>query len=414
MPLPHEERALELVHASREALLFVLQHHWLAWLIAFAWASRAAAAMRGLPTIPNLLLPQFDAVPEREPSIVVIVPARNEERDIAATLESLLAQDYPYVKIIAVNDRSTDTTGAAMDAVARQHPGKLTARHVEVLPEGWLGKTHAMALAADVAMADGRPDFLLFTAGDVLFASDALRRALVNAQRTRADHFVLFPTTIIRRWDEAALLGFFQIMGLWAVPPWRVAASKSWRDAIGIGAFNMMRTEAYQKIGGFAALRMEIVEDLALARRVKRAGLSQRVAFGRDMVGVHWAAGGPVNVMTKNIFSAFHFSVPLLLIGCVWLAVFCVGPFVAIFIPGYTAPAAVAIVSLAIVYALIKKHSGLSAWNALLAPFAAATFIYALLRSMVVTRRQGGVIWRGTCYPLAELRRNAAPLFPRR
>ncbi len=383
--------------------------HAAAWLIALTWLALALAAARGLPRIPNLLRSQYDlpATPA-SPRLTVIVPARNEQQDILPTLESLLGQDYPDLQILAVDDRSTDATGALITALAAAHPTRLQAISITQLPPHWLGKTHAMAIAANHAIATLAPDFLLFTDADILFRPDTLRRALAHAAHTRADHLVLFPTTIIRRWDEAALLGFFQIIGLCATRPWRASTSKSYRDAVGIGAFNLVSTSAYQHIGGFESLRMEIVEDLALGRRIKRLGLTQRVAFGRDLVRIHWAAGVPglVQVMTKNIFAACHFSPARLFVAVAWLTLFCIAPFVAVCIPGYIAPSLLVILSLFLVYSLVRRHSGISPFNTFLAPFAAATFIYTLLRSMVVTLRQGGVLWRGTFYPLAELRRH--------
>ncbi len=375
-----------------------------AWFIALAWLVRGIAAVRGLPTIPDLLLSEHDRNPVGDPTLAIIVPARNEQRDIAACLHSLLAQDYPYLQIIGVNDRSTDDTGAIMDSLSGQ---RLHVLHIGELPSGWLGKTHAMATAA----AQVTSEYLLFTDADILFRPDALRRALAYAVATRADHLVVVPTTLIRRWDEAALISFFHIVGLWGVRSWKVADPKA-RDAVGIGAFNLIRRDAYKQIGGFEALRMEIVEDLGLARRVKRAGLRQRIAFGRGLVNVHWASGvtGLVNVMTKNIFSAFRYSIPLLLIGCAWIALFCVVPFAAVFCWPLTTPSALVIASIFLVYILMSRPTGLSPWNALLTPFAASLFIYALLRSMLTTLRQGGVIWRGTFYSLAELRRSVPPL----
>ena len=224
------------------------------------------------------------------------------------------------------------------------------------------------------------------------------------------------PTTIIRRWDEAALLAFFQVFGLWAARPWKVADPKALRDAIGIGAFNLLRSSAYQRIDGFEALRMEIVEDLGIARRIKEAGLAQRFVYGLGLVSLHWASGvnGIVNVMTKNIFSVFRFRIALLLIGCLWLTSFCVMPFIAIWSAPFTIPAALAIAAMAVGFWLLSEFSGLSGWNVLLTPFAACLLIYALLRSMVITLAQGGVVWRGTFYPLAELRRHATPVIPRR
>ena len=383
----------------------------LGWLIPILWILRVLDAARGIPTLPDLTLRANNLIPRTPVTIAVIVPARNEEANVAACLNSLLSQDYP-VQIIAVDDRSTDTTGLVMDLYTGPTLTKLA---IEALPAGWLGKTHAMTRAAELAIATHQPDYLLFTDADILFHPTALRLALAHALVTRADHLVLAPSTIIRRWDEAALLSFFQIFGLWAARPWRVADPAA-RDAIGIGAFNLIRREAYQQVGGFAALRMEIVEDLALARRVKAYGLRQRFAYGLGLVSVHWAAGLPglVRVMTKNVFAATNYHISLLLLGCVWLWFFCVGPFVAVALHPTSIPNALTVVSIAYGYFLLSRLSGRSAWNFLLAPFAAATFIFILLRSMVTTLRQGGVEWRGTFYPLAELRKNAVPLNQRK
>jgi len=381
----------------------------LAWLVALAWLWKVTDAAFGLPRIPNLLLPEHNIAPAGSPSITVIVPARNEAADIAATLHSLLAQDYPNLQIIAVDDRSTDQTGDLIDTIAGEHPDKLRALHVTDLPSGWLGKTHAMALAARQAPTD----YLLFTDADVLFRADAIRRALGHAVATSAGHLVTMPTTLIHRWDESAILGFFQIFALWGTRPWRVADPNSKRDALGIGAFNLLSRSAYLEIGGFESLRMEIIEDLALARRIKHAGLVQRVAFGRGLVSLHWASGikGLVGVMTKNLFSAFRFSIWLALLGCLWLLVFCVAPAAGLFFAPTRIPATLTIAAVVWAYWLMSRHSGISTGNALFFPFGALVFIFTLLRSMLLTLKRGGVIWRGTFYPLTVLRKNAAPLF---
>jgi glycosyltransferase involved in cell wall biosynthesis len=379
------------------------------WLIAILWLSKSLAAALGLPRVPNLLDPQHNRSPQGEPSITIIVPARNEAADIAASLHSLLAQDYSNLHIIAVDDRSTDDTGAIIDRIAAQYPEKLRTLHITELPEGWLGKTHAMALAARLSPTD----YLLFTDADVLFHPAAIRLALTNAVATHADHLVLVPTTLIHRWDEAAILGFFQTFSLWGARPWRIPDPNSKHDAIGIGAFNLLRREAYQQIGGFESLRMEIVEDLGLGRRIKRAGLAQRIVFGRGLVSLHWASGvaGLVSVMTKNLWAAFRFYLWLALLGCLWLLAFCVAPTIALFFAPTRVPAILTLAAVTWAYRLLNRHSGISTWNALFFPFAALVILFALLRSIAVTLQQGGVTWRGTFYPLAELRKNAAPLF---
>jgi hypothetical protein len=295
-----------------------------------------------------------------------------------------------------------------MDSFADRYPDRVKVIHVTDLPAGWLGKTHAMALAA----RESESAYLLFTDADIVFRPDALRRSMMYAVASEADHLVTLPTLVLKRWDEAALLSFFQVCALWASRPWKVADPSAKRDAVGVGAFNLLRREAYEQVGGFEALRMEIIEDLGIARRVKRAGLRQRVAFGKGLVSVHWAPGalGVVKVLTKNIFSAFQFQIPLLLLACGWLIAFCVLPVVVI-VPGLVLPALLTAVGTTVVYTGLRRHSGISAWNAALAPFAALLLIYALLRSMVATLRQGGVVWRGTFYPLAELRKHVAPMW---
>jgi glycosyltransferase involved in cell wall biosynthesis len=380
-----------------------------AWLIALTWLWKVIAAALGLPRVPNLLLPEHNIAPAGSPSLTVIVPARNEAADIAATLRSLLAQDYPNLHIIAVDDRSTDQTGAIIDTIAAQHPEKLRSLHITELPSGWLGKLHAMALAARQAPTD----YLLFTDADVLFHPTAVRIALANAVATRADHLVTLPTTIIKRWDEAAILGFFPICSLWAARPWRIANPEAMRDSIGIGAFNLLRREVYHQVGGFESLRMEVIEDLGLGRRIKRAGFAQRIVFGRGLVSLHWASGvaGLVSVMTKNLWAAFRFRISLALLGCLWLLTFCVAPAVGLFFHPTRIPAIVTFAAVAWSYQLMSRRSSISTWNALFFPIAALVILFTLLRSMLLTLTQGGIIWRSTFYPLAELRKNAAPLF---
>ncbi len=379
-----------------------------AWFVALSWLAKTVEASFGMPRVTDLLGDEYDRQPEGMPSLTVIVPGRNEERDITACLESLLAQDYEQLQIIAVDDRSTDMTGTLMDELAASCPARLRTIHIRELPADWLGKTHAMALAASTA----NTDWLLFTDADVLFRPDSLRRSLVYAVESGADHLVTVPTPVIRRWDEGMVLGFFQTFGMWGARPWKIANPRARFDAIGVGAFNLVRRSAYEQIGGFEALRMEIVEDVGLGRRIKGTGLAQRIAFAPGLVRVHWASGawGLVNVLTKNLFSAFRFHISLALGACLWLAVFCAAPVLGLLLRDTRLPAFLTLAAIGWTYRLYGRVSGIAIWQALLSPFAALLFLYALLRSMVTTLRQGGVVWRGTFYPLETLRRYAAPL----
>jgi GT2 family glycosyltransferase len=341
--------------------------------------------------------------------VAVIVPARNEAAGVRACLESLLGQDYSNLWVIAVDDRSTDETGAILDGVAAAHAGQLEVMHVAELPAGWLGKTHAMAKAARRVIAEHEPDYLLFTDADIVFRRDALRRSVAAAAASEADHFVVMPTTVTKSRGEAMLLSFFQTMSMWGVRTWRVADPRAKRDAMGVGAFNLIRRDVYQRLGGFDATPMEVLEDLMLGRRVKAAGLRQRVATAPGMVSVHWAEGvaGLVNGLTKNMFAVFRFRPVLLMGAAAWLMLFCFGPLAFMGVGGTRVPGAIALACIAGLYGLSSRTSQLSPLYAVLFPVGAGLMLYSMVRSMVVTLRDGGVTWRGTFYPLGELRRNA-------
>jgi glycosyltransferase involved in cell wall biosynthesis len=381
----------------------------IAWLTGAAWLYKLLETALGIASVPNLLAPKYDVAPAGSPSVTVIVPARDEAAKVADCVESLLGQDYLNLRILAVDDRSSDQTGAILDELSRTHSARLEVLHVTALPASWLGKTHAMASAARQTIATHNPDYLLFTDADIVFRADAIRRSLAQAVASKADHFVLLPTTVAKSRGEGMLLAYLQVISLWAVRPWRVADPKAKRDAVGVGAFNLVRSAAYQQLGGFDAAPMEILEDLTLGRRVKNAGLRQRVATAPEMVSVHWAAGmfGIVKGMGKNIFAVFGFRPALLLGAAAIMALSCIAPIAFLAIDGTRFPAVVALVSVAGLYILWSRSSRLSSGYAALFPVAAAVVIYAMVRSMLLTLGKGGVTWRGTFYPLAELRRHS-------
>ena len=373
--------------------LFVL----LDWLIVLSWLIRALVWRRMFPRVPDLTqaLPSQPST-QALPSLSVIVPARNEAADITATLVSLLASEGVNLQVIAVNDRSTDQTGSRMQAVAG-----VQVLNVTELPSGWLGKTHAMDLAARHATGE----WLLFTDADVTFRCEALRRVLRFAVTSRADHVVLFPTILMHTWSERMMIAFLQVLSVWAMRPWKAPDPQARRDAIGVGAFNMIRRDVYDALGGWEALRLEVVEDLALGRRVKASGYAQRVAVGVDLVSVRWANGafGVVENLTKNLFAFFGFRPALLLAFACGITMFTLFPLAVVWLSPY--PAAVLVIALFLLYQQAGKYHHFSAAQLPLFPLAAVLLLYALFRSMAIALWRGGITWRGTFYPLSELRR---------
>ncbi len=386
-----------------------MTHLWIAvaWIVALAWFVKLVEVAFGFPRVPDLTK-LYDKAPKEGPAVVAIVPARNEERNVAGCIQSLLRQDYANLHVIAVDDRSTDRTGAVMDEIARDAGGWLAVLHITQLPAGWLGKPHAMSAAVSLAISGINPSYLLFTDGDVLFAPCAVRRSLAHLAASRADHLVLMPTTVAKTLGEAAVLSYIQTMSLWAVRPWRVSDPAAKRDAVGIGAFNLLSASAYKQVGGFEAMPMEVLDDLYLGRRIKWAGLKQEVAIGPDMVQVHWAPGalGIVTGLTKNIFAVFRYRPLLLIAAAAWVVLFSVAPAAAMIVSGTRPAGIIALASVAGVYVFSARINRISPLYALFFPFAGLMVAYAMLRSMFVTLSQGGIRWRETFYSLDELRKN--------
>ena len=197
--------------------------------------------------------------------VSAIIPARNEEDSIARAVESVAAQPE-IAEIIVVDDQSTDRTAAILTELAARIP-KLKILHTRALPPGWVGKNYAVTLAADVAQGD----WLLFTDADTRHMPGATRRALADAVDHNAVLVSYSPEQELGSFWERALIPFVYC---------RLSAKFSFArvndpklpDAAANGQFLMLLRDVYRKVGGHAAIASEVLEDVALARRVKRAG----------------------------------------------------------------------------------------------------------------------------------------------
>jgi glycosyltransferase involved in cell wall biosynthesis len=384
--------------------------HWIAGtILALAWFSRIIDAAIGMPKVANITTPEWNRNPvaaSGDSLVSIIVPARNEERDIEQSLGRLLELDYSNYEVIAVNDRSTDRTGEIMESVAARPAahGRLRVIHHRELPAGWLGKTHAMWTAANEA----KGKWLLFTDADVQFKPDSVRRALAYAEAENADHVVLFPQMIMKRPGEFMMIAFFQTMFVFGHRPWKVADPKS-KDHMGVGAFNMIRRSTYDAVGTYEALRMEVLDDMKLGKVVKNAGFAQRNVFGEDLISIRWARGarGVVENLTKNFFAVLSFQWWRTLISAFGLAFLNLMPFLGLWLAhGWERlPYGIALGSMFLIYLGMSWRSGVPAYYFLLHPVSTALFVYTLLLSMCHALWNDGIIWRGTRYPLEELRK---------
>ncbi len=384
--------------------------HWIAGcILALAWFSRIIDAAIGMPKVQDISLPEWNLNPviaAGSPRVSIIVPARNEQQDISQTLTQLMVLDYDNYEVIAVNDRSTDQTGELMDRVAADPATheRLKIVHITELPAGWMGKTHAMWIAGKQATGD----WLLFTDADVLFKPDSVRRALAYGEAEHADHVVLFPQMIMKRPGEKMMVAFFQTLFVFGHRPWRVADPKS-KDHMGVGAFNMVRRSVYEQVGTFERLRMDVLDDMKLGKVVKESGYAQRNVFGEDLISLRWANGamGMVNNLTKNFFAVLSFQWWRTIITCFGIAFLNLGPFLGIWLAHGWArlPYGIALFSMFSIYVGMSRKSPVPPYYFFLHPISTVLFVYTLLRSMFLTLTQDGVVWRGTKYPLDELRK---------
>lgn len=385
--------------------------HVLNWVsgvaLAATWLYHTLAARRGIPQIAELTQPEYAvAAGIGLPRVSIIVPARNEAPMIESAVRSLLTIDYPDYELIVVDDRSEDATGEILNRLKSEYGERLVVVHVRELPAGWLGKTHAMWSAAREATGE----WILFSDADVLHAPEALQRAVYYAELEGVEHMVLLPTMLTESVGERMMISFFQAMFIFAYRPWKVRDQNA-RDSMGVGAFNMVRRTAYEQIGSYESMRLSVVDDMRLGEKVKQAGLASLVAFGDGMVTIRWAvgAGGVMRNLTKNFFAQLHYNLAFAIAaacGMLWLHL---GPWLGTaFSTGWArAGYAIALCCLVAVYVAMGKRTKIGFGYVLLHPAASLLMVFTMMLSTALTLWRGGVVWRGTFYPLEELKRGS-------
>jgi cellulose synthase/poly-beta-1,6-N-acetylglucosamine synthase-like glycosyltransferase len=356
--------------------------------------------VRRLPSLVELATtvekPTVEVRPQR---CSIVVAARDEEQRIAGTVERLLSQQGVDLELIVVDDRSTDRTGEILSQLASEDP-RVRSLRVDVLPAGWLGKCHACHLAAQAA----EYEWILFTDADCWLQPDVLWRALLLAARAEAEHVTLTPgvapeTISAQGWHLAFLL---------SAANWISAVNRDRPGAhLGVGAFNLVRRSAYLECGGHEALRMTVVDDVKLGLLLSRAKKRTRAFIGGDDAECHWGTTVPnmIKIMEKNYFAVIDYRLSLVLAlmaaAIVVGGVMAWGPFsgnIAGWAPG------LAWMTLAFPAAVLARRLRWPLYAAVAAPLLLPMLIYAMANSAWVTLRQGGISWRGTFYPLLELR----------
>lgn len=338
------------------------------------------------------------------PRVSVIVAARNEERDVAEGLRSLLRLDYPNLEIMVVNDRSTDRTGEILDQIADEH-SQLHVVHITDLPAGWLGKNHALQHGADEASGE----LLLFTDADVVMEPTVLRRAVAHLRRNDIDHLPMLFRIRMPNWLLESFVVTFSIYLMTYCRPWNCPKPNS--DAhIGVGGFNLVRADVYRQIGTHEAIRMRPDDDLKFGKLIKKHGFRQECVNAAELMYVPWYASIRELVvgLEKNAFSGVDYNLAYALMASSAMLLFNVFPFVALLVTsGVTWWVYVAVVFSLLGLGVDAARNGKCRLSCCLGfPVAALMFVLIQWRTIIVNLWQGGIRWRDTHYSLAELKAN--------
>lgn len=267
------------------------------------------------------------------PTVAVLIPARNEEANIEQCLRSLLAQDYPGLEVWLYDDASTDATPqiAANASSKEQSSVELhIINGIESPPAGWLGKANACHRLYETMRAHSEPDMVLFIDADVRFAPSAVRHAVIAARELKAGLLSIFPRQITVSWAERLAVPVLLHWAVYSFLPLPLAFSRRTGSAFAAanGQFMLFTRQAYAACGGHYAVHAQILEDVALARAVKRAGYRSMLADGGALVYTRMYSGAMEvwHGYSKNAYAFFGYSPVFLAIGIVVLVALYTAP----------------------------------------------------------------------------------------
>lgn len=336
---------------------------------------------------------------EKHPFVSIIIPARNEERAIERTVRSMLAQNYPALEVIVVNDRSDDSTGAILDRIAAED-SRVAAVHGEEPPAGWLGKPWAMHQGSLRA----RGEMLLFVDADVHYAPAAVTTAVQHNEATGQDLTFLFPHFVMHGVWENALMAALPMFPF-SFPLWLAERLPHTYLAVGGGTGNLVRRAAYEKAGGHAALRDAVIDDVGLAHHVRRSGSRTGLARTEHLVSVRMYHGFReiVNGFTKNVFTALGRSYLGAAAALLLFAVAHVLPYVMALSGDRLAMLVIVLIlaSRVVLFGALRYPL----WSALLLhPLSTIGWIWITIRSTWMVGIRGQLQWRGRTYDPARTR----------
>jgi len=331
--------------------------------------------------------------------VSVLIPARNEERNIGPCLDSLLAQSYTNFEVVVLDDQSNDRTWEIIREYARRFPGRVKAIRGEPLPaSGWRGKTHAMQQLA----AHAQGEYLMFTDADTVHDSQSISWAVTNIQAHKADCISGYVHQELETLGELFIVPAIYIMSAMVLPLWLIGATRVPGLSFAIGQLIVFRRRAFDDIGGYAAVSDQITDDVAIARELKKAGFREVFLDMSHHVRCRMYSGyrASWNGISKNIYdfakhrSIFLAAVITVLVGLVVL------PFALLPVLVVTGNPDIQFASLCVVlflaaWTLALYDRGLPWWSPLLYPLMFLHLLYMAWWSIAQVFGGHPIVWKG-------------------
>ncbi|HVS31792.1 MAG TPA: glycosyltransferase family 2 protein [Thermoanaerobaculia bacterium] len=363
------------------------------WVVLTAWLLSLATTIVNLRVLPRL---RRDA-PAGGPLVSILIPARNEEAAIERTVRAFLAQTHRALEVIVVDDRSTDATGAILSRIADPRLRVITG---DEPPAGWLGKPWALHQGSLLA----RGQYLLFVDADIVYEPAAVAAAMRETSNFDGMLSIL-PHIEMRGFWENVAMPMLALTAFTFLPAWLSNRTRYAILAFGGGTGNLISRRDYDAVGGHEALRDAVVDDVALARLMRRSGRRSFLIRAEDLVSVRMYRGGGEVVagFTKNVFAVFGRSYVSVLLFILLGAAFHVYPYAAAVTGNAIAIATVAAITVTrLILFVALRYNILAAAAA--HPLMVLMWAWIALRSMWKTGVRRQLAWRGRVYDASGTR----------
>lgn len=371
---------------------------------AAGWLLQLYAIIRTIRAMPVLGDFNYSEL-HKYPLISVIITACNEAKTIEEAVTLRLQDDYPALEFILIDDRSTDGTSEIIDKMAAGDP-RVKAIHIKELPEGWLGKVHA--LHQGIKEASG--EWYLFSDADVQVEPGTLKQLIAHCEHKKLDHVAILPQFLSAGFFVDVAVSVF-LRGLLAGGRSYKAEDEQSKVAVGAGAFNLVKRTAFAKTAGFPWLKLEIIDDITLGQMLKASGARNSAISGRGPVRVRWYSsfkelvGGLGRAAAVGIGN--YSLLQLVLAGCLAFILDII-PFVILIpmgIPFLPFLGLFTVVTAVTVTILSNRLTGLPLLAAFFLPVGYVIVFFITLLGGLKLFKDKGIYWRDTFYPKKLLKK---------